>query len=102
VAQLVVMPHNFLIVDYGLGHPGSVHDAYAFQGMYLARNPGHTILQDHWIWADSTYPSHTWCVVPFKTPQTARLSQAQNLYNKYLSQVRTGWLTSDGPPFDQC
>ena len=25
------MPHNLLIVDYGLGHPGSAHDSYAFR-----------------------------------------------------------------------
>ena len=39
LAQLTIMPHNLLIIDYGLGHPRSVHDAYAFQGTLLARNP---------------------------------------------------------------
>ncbi|KIJ58650.1 hypothetical protein HYDPIDRAFT_102251, partial [Hydnomerulius pinastri MD-312] len=37
--QLVIMPHNLLVVDYSLGHPGSVHDAYAFQGTQLAQHP---------------------------------------------------------------
>ncbi|KIM50126.1 hypothetical protein SCLCIDRAFT_78656, partial [Scleroderma citrinum Foug A] len=30
--QLVIMPHNLMIVDYALGQPGSIHDSYAFQG----------------------------------------------------------------------
>ena len=30
--QLVIMLHNLHIVDYGLGHPGSVHDTHAFLG----------------------------------------------------------------------
>ncbi|KIK80366.1 hypothetical protein PAXRUDRAFT_766152, partial [Paxillus rubicundulus Ve08.2h10] len=28
---LVILPHNLLIADYGIGFPRSVHDAYAFQ-----------------------------------------------------------------------
>jgi len=30
------MPHNLLVVDYGLGHPGSIHDTWAFQGSVAA------------------------------------------------------------------
>ncbi|KAF9227634.1 hypothetical protein BS17DRAFT_671420, partial [Gyrodon lividus] len=33
--QLVIMLHNLLIIDYGLGHPGSVHNTYTFQGTQL-------------------------------------------------------------------
>ena len=33
------MPHNLLVVDYGLGHPGSVHDAHAFLGTRIAQDP---------------------------------------------------------------
>ena len=41
------MPHNLTIVDYGLGQPGSVHDAWAFQGTQMAQ---HKLLipQNHW------------------------------------------------------
>ncbi|KIM63033.1 hypothetical protein SCLCIDRAFT_118423, partial [Scleroderma citrinum Foug A] len=28
--QAIIMPHNLMIVDYALGQPGSMHDAYAF------------------------------------------------------------------------
>lgn len=90
--QIVVMPHNLLIVDYGLGHPGSVHDAYAFQGTEMARNPEALIPEGHWIWADSAYPTRPWCVVPFKTTRTSALSRQQKVYNRYLSKVRFGLL----------
>jgi len=86
--QLVVMPHNLLVVDYGLGHPGSVHDAYAFQGTQLAQRPVQLIPKDHWIWADSAYPTQTWCVVLFKATRTLPLSREQKTYNQYLSKVR--------------
>ena len=83
------MPHNLLIVDYRLGHPGSVHDAWAFRGTRIASRPAQLIPDSHWMWADSAYPSETWCVVPFKKPKGRRLSQDQNVYNKYLSKVCT-------------
>jgi hypothetical protein len=83
-----MMPHNLCIVDYGLGHPGSVHDAYTFTEMYLANDPEGLILRDHWIWADSAHPMHLWCVVPFKSTKTTPLSRGKNLYNKYLLKVR--------------
>jgi len=87
--QLVVMSHNLLVVDYGLGHPGSVHDAYAFQGTQLAQHSAQLIHKDHWIWADSAYPTRTWCVVPFKATRTSPLSREQKPYNQYLSKVHT-------------
>ena len=65
--QVVVMPHNLLVVDYGLGHPMSVYDAYVFQGMEMAQNREVLIPEGQWMWADSTYPPRPWCVVPFKT-----------------------------------
>ncbi|KAF8834522.1 hypothetical protein BDN67DRAFT_914822, partial [Paxillus ammoniavirescens] len=66
--QLVILPHNLLIADYGIGFPRSVYDAYAFQ--YTQTSREHIeLLGNHWIWADSVYPSEPWCVVPFKKPR---------------------------------
>lgn len=87
--QVVVMVHNLFIVDFGLGHPGSVHDAHAFQGTHIAQEPDELIPEGHWIWADSAYPTKTWCVVPFKAFRGSPLSRPKNLYNRYLSKVRT-------------
>ncbi|KIJ61941.1 hypothetical protein HYDPIDRAFT_77016, partial [Hydnomerulius pinastri MD-312] len=60
----------------------------AFQGTQLAQHPAWLIPKDHWIWADSAYPTHTWCVVPFKATKTTPLTRAQKTYNRYLSKVR--------------
>ena len=30
-----MLPYDLLVVDYGLGHLGSVHDAYAFQDIQI-------------------------------------------------------------------
>src|SRR6266568_8716290 len=92
------MPHNLLIVDYGLGHPGSVHDAHAFLGTCIVQNPEEIIPADHWIWADSAYTTHTWCAVPFKATRLAGLSQSKNIYNKHLSKVTYHILIT--PPTD--
>jgi len=80
------MPHNLHIVDYGLGHLGSIRDSYAFQGTQMVKDPGRVIPQDHWIWADSMYPTQTWCVIPFKAVGGG-LTKTKNLYNKYLLRV---------------
>ena len=81
------MLHNLFIVDYGLGHPRSVHDAYAFQGTRIAQEVEALIPENHWVWADSAYPTQTWCVVPFKATHNTPLSRPQKVYNHYLSKV---------------
>lgn len=71
------MPHNLLIVDYGLSHPGSSHDSYAFKetGIYQQH---HTYLADNeWIWGDSAYPLSTWLIPPFKKPRNQALNRKQ-------------------------
>ncbi|KIK15007.1 hypothetical protein PISMIDRAFT_115948 [Pisolithus microcarpus 441] len=82
------MPHNLQIVDYGLGHPGSVHDAYAFQATWLACEHEEILPVEHWVWADSAYPLEPWCLSPFKRLRGGRLSRPQSIYNRYLSKVR--------------
>ncbi|KIO11381.1 hypothetical protein M404DRAFT_127245 [Pisolithus tinctorius Marx 270] len=82
------MTHNLSIVDYALGQPGSVHDAFAFRGTRMYQDPASFIPPHHWIWADSAYPTEKWCVVPFKKPRGGSLTRRQNIYNQYLSKVR--------------
>ena len=85
--KLVVMPHNLMIADYAVGQPGSVHDAYAFQQTRIAQEHAELLGDDHWIWADSAYPSESWCVVPFKKPKHGCLTHDQKAFNYYLSTV---------------
>jgi len=74
VLKATVMPHNLMIVDYALGQPGSIHNAYTFQGTWMAQDPANLIPPHHWNWADSAYPCETWCAVPFKKPQGGNLT----------------------------
>ncbi|KAG2059183.1 hypothetical protein BDR06DRAFT_1072085 [Suillus hirtellus] len=60
--QAVIMPHNLLIVDYSLGHPGSIHDAYAFRSTRIYQEHDTLLPAGHWVWADSAYPLDTWSV----------------------------------------
>ncbi|KIK73116.1 hypothetical protein PAXRUDRAFT_179222, partial [Paxillus rubicundulus Ve08.2h10] len=41
----------------------SVHDAYAFQYTRTSREHVELLGDQHWIWADSAYPSEPWCVL---------------------------------------
>ncbi|KAG2752546.1 hypothetical protein P692DRAFT_201673833, partial [Suillus brevipes Sb2] len=82
--QAVIMPHNLLIVDYSLGHPGSVHDAYAFRSTRIYQEHDTLLPADHWVWADSAYPLSTWCIPPFKKPRGGRLTANQRTFNYYL------------------
>ncbi|KIK79880.1 hypothetical protein PAXRUDRAFT_160090, partial [Paxillus rubicundulus Ve08.2h10] len=67
--QMVILPHNLLIADCGIGFPRTVHDAYAFEYTRTSREHVGLLGDWHWIWADSAYPSEPWCVVPFKKPE---------------------------------
>ncbi|KAG1767517.1 kinase-like domain-containing protein [Suillus occidentalis] len=77
--QAVVMPHNLVIVDYTLGHPGSVHDVYTLRSTHLYQQHEAHLPADHWIWADSAYPLEKWCIVPFKKPPV--IYSAWNIIN---------------------
>ncbi|KAG2053210.1 hypothetical protein BDR06DRAFT_886509 [Suillus hirtellus] len=85
--QAIIMPHNLFIVDYTLGHPRSVHDAYAFRATHLYREHATLLPNDHWIWADSAYPLEPWCIPPFKKPRNGRLTNNQRTFNYHLSSV---------------
>ncbi|KIK14157.1 hypothetical protein PISMIDRAFT_117530 [Pisolithus microcarpus 441] len=76
-----------MIVDYSLGQPGSVHDAYAFRGTRIFQDPTSCLPPRHWIWADSAYPSEMWCAVPFKRLCGGSLTCRQNIYNRYVSKI---------------
>ncbi|KAG2056058.1 hypothetical protein BDR06DRAFT_881109, partial [Suillus hirtellus] len=85
--KAAIMPHNLLIVDYSLGHPGSVHDAYALRSTHLYHEHDTLLPAGHWIWADSAYPLNTWCIPPFKKPCNGRLTANQRTFNFHLSSV---------------
>ena len=53
------MPHNILIVDYGLGHPGSAHNSYVFRGTQIYQEHDTLLADDEWIWGASAYPLST-------------------------------------------
>ncbi|KIK11841.1 hypothetical protein PISMIDRAFT_121974 [Pisolithus microcarpus 441] len=76
-----------MIIDYALGQPGSIHDAYAFRGTQIFQDPANSLPPHHWIWADSAYPSEMWCAVLFKRPHGGSLTCRQNMYNCYVSKI---------------
>jgi len=85
--QLVTMPHNLMIVDYSVGHTGSVHDSWAFRSTRTYKEHDSIFGPNEWMWADSAYPSETWSVSPFKKPARGELSPDQKTFNYYLSKV---------------
>ncbi|KIK27284.1 hypothetical protein PISMIDRAFT_93488 [Pisolithus microcarpus 441] len=86
-AQVIILPHNLRIVDYVIGIPGSLHDSNAFSRTRIYRHPETFLGADEWIWADSTYPSLLWCVVPFKRSSTETMPNAHKVFNQHLSKV---------------
>ncbi|KAG2338220.1 hypothetical protein BDR05DRAFT_848810, partial [Suillus weaverae] len=85
--QAVILPHNLLIVDYSLGHPGSVHDPFTFQSTCLYDEHTDLLPDGHWVWADSAYPLEPWCIAPFKRPRNGWLTKDQKTFNYHLSKV---------------
>lgn len=86
--QIVNLIHNLRIVDYGLGHTGSVHDSYAFESTRIHQEHDQLLEPNEWIWADSAYPCNTWCVPPFKKLPGRQLTPQQKKFNYHLARVR--------------
>ena len=82
------MPHDLMIVDYSVGHTGSVHDSWAFRSTRTSKEHERIFGPDEWMWADSAYPSETWSVSPFKKPAKRELSPDQKTFNYHLSKIR--------------
>jgi hypothetical protein len=85
--QIISQPQNLLIVDYSLGHTGSVHDAWAFRSTRTFKNHDRIFGPGEWMWADSAYPPETWSVAPFKKPINGQLTADQRTYNYWVSKA---------------
>jgi hypothetical protein len=76
-----------MIVDYSVGHTGSVHDSWAFRSTRTFKEHERIFGAGEWMWADSAYPSETWSVSPFKKPARGELDPDQKTFNYHLSKV---------------
>jgi DDE superfamily endonuclease len=87
---LVTTPHDLpvMIVDYSVGHTGSVHDSWAYRSTHIFKEHDCIFGPSELMWADSAYPSETWSVSPFKKPIGRDLSPDQTwktfIFQKYV------------------
>ncbi|KAF8581773.1 hypothetical protein K439DRAFT_1647802 [Ramaria rubella] len=61
--QLISTP-NLRIIDYGVGLPGSQHDATAWKGtqiIWIPQEHHRLVGTDGWVWANMAYPLQSWC-----------------------------------------
>ncbi|KAF8590622.1 hypothetical protein K439DRAFT_1329778, partial [Ramaria rubella] len=63
--QLISMP-DLRIINYGVGLPGSQHDATVWKGTRIPREHDTLLGRDEWVWADTAYPLQRWCQAPYK------------------------------------
>ncbi|KAG2336836.1 hypothetical protein BDR05DRAFT_978687 [Suillus weaverae] len=82
-----IFPHNLFIMDYFLGHPGSIRDAFAFQSTRLYKKHADLLPDGPWVWADSAYPLEPWCMTPFKKPCNGWLTKDQKSFNYHLFEI---------------
>jgi len=87
LSQLVTLPNLLVIVDYAIGHTGSVHDTLAFQNTCIFKEHDHILASNKWVWADMAYPIETWCIAPFRKPVSSKLSADQRTYNYHVLRV---------------
>ena len=57
---------NLCVCDYGVGLPGSQHDATAWEETRIPQEHGTLLDENEWVWGDSAYPVWTWCQAPYK------------------------------------
>ncbi|KAF9479155.1 hypothetical protein BDN70DRAFT_895188 [Pholiota conissans] len=63
--QLISTP-DLRIIDYGVGLPGSQHDATAWNKTRLPHEHQELLSGEEFVWADSAYPLKKWCQSPYK------------------------------------
>jgi hypothetical protein len=63
--QLISTP-DLQIIDYGVGLPGSQHDATAWKQTRVPQQHSVLLEPNEWVWADSAYPLQKWCQAPYK------------------------------------
>ncbi|EUC57648.1 DDE family endonuclease [Rhizoctonia solani AG-3 Rhs1AP] len=83
--QIICLP-NLRIIDFGVGLPGSQHDAAAWKHTRLPTEHVRLLGQDDWIWGDSAYPIRKWIVSPYKVPEKNIPQNAA--FNYQVSRVR--------------
>ncbi|KIJ48108.1 hypothetical protein M422DRAFT_248289 [Sphaerobolus stellatus SS14] len=77
---------NLHIIDYGVGLPGSQHDATAWKQTRIPQEHGTLLKAEEWVWADTAYLLQTWCQAPYKKPEKDTRNNSR--YNYYVSRVR--------------
>lgn len=101
--QIISTP-DLRIIDYGVGLPGSQHDATAWVETRIPNEHERLLGQNEWVWGDSAYPLKNWCQAPYKKyfQSHLHLTSYSNIsyirpekdtpentrYNYYVSAVR--------------
>ncbi|KAJ3499981.1 hypothetical protein NMY22_g19418 [Coprinellus aureogranulatus] len=83
--QLITTP-NLRIIDYGIGLPGSQHDATAWKKTRIPKEHATLLPGREWVWGDSAYPLQTWLMAPYKSPEKDEEHNAR--FNYHVSAVR--------------
>ncbi|KAF8226851.1 hypothetical protein L208DRAFT_1299822 [Tricholoma matsutake] len=63
--QIISTP-DLQIIDYGVGLPGSQHDATAWVETCIPNEHERLLRCDEWVWGDSAYPLKNWCQASYK------------------------------------
>ncbi|KIJ54766.1 hypothetical protein M422DRAFT_152646 [Sphaerobolus stellatus SS14] len=63
--QIISLP-NLIIIDFGVGLPGSQHDATAWKETRIPKEHATLLAPGEWVWGDSAYLIKPWCQAPYK------------------------------------
>ncbi|RXW15588.1 hypothetical protein EST38_g10265 [Candolleomyces aberdarensis] len=83
--QIINMP-DLRIIDYGIGYPGSQHDATAWKSCRIPNEHNQLLGSNEFVWADSAYPLKSWCQAPYKEPES--LLDNNKTHNFHVSAIR--------------
>ncbi|KAF8590107.1 hypothetical protein K439DRAFT_1331371, partial [Ramaria rubella] len=81
----LILTPDLRIIDYGVGLPGSQHDATAWKATQVPQEHNTLLGPDEWVWANTAYPLQTWCQAPYKRPDKDIPENGH--YNYYVSRV---------------
>ncbi|KIJ47696.1 hypothetical protein M422DRAFT_248702 [Sphaerobolus stellatus SS14] len=82
----IINTPDLRIIDYGVGLPGSQHDATAWKQTRIPQEHGVLLEKGEWVWADTAYPLQPWCQAPYKRPE--KDTRENTHYNYHVSRIR--------------
>jgi len=80
-----ICDNSFVIRQFSVGYPGSVHDSRVFNNSPIGENIAAYLNNKEWIAADSAYKLTSTVITPYRNNSRIRTGIERRCFNRYFS-----------------